>query len=318
MTRRKPILVLALLLFASSEAGAQTWRAGMDARIELMSILFRLAGNSEYRQSRIPQYDRAIGAYFAPYRDHPAVQAARLMGVGFEAPMKLAAYLRDAATLEERVPFGRLTFHFWENWDAAKARDFLGATRDFATTAKFADFLQSQQPLYKATNARLLAFLQSKADLDWIERFFGPMPRTQLVIVPGLANGAASYAARFIDETGAQEIYAIPGVSKVDSQGLPVFDADWEVTMIHELAQVYVSPAVVKFSPQMEGPAGRVYRAVAPAMRRQSCPNWKAMLNESRDARRDNRIRPGTLRGAGRAIRLRGRTPRALSSGSPI
>ena len=50
-------------------------------------------------------------------------------------------------------------------------------------------------------------------------------------IVPGLANGPPSYAARVIDESGAQEIYAIPGVAKVDAQGLPVFDSDWGVTL---------------------------------------------------------------------------------------
>ena len=83
------------------------------------------------------------------------------------------------------------------------------------------------------------------------------------------------------DESGAQEIYAIPGVSKVDAQGLPVFDSDWGVTMAHEISDTYASPAINKFAAEMEKAAGQIYEAVAPAMRRQSYGNWKTMLSES-------------------------------------
>jgi hypothetical protein len=262
-------------------ARAQELRAAVDPRVELMSILFRLAGNKEYHQCRVPLYDQAIDTYFAPYRDHEAVQLARSLGVGFEAPMKIAAYVRDVDTLGERVPFDRPGVHLFEKWDAGKARAFLGAARQFVTDANFEDFLKSQQPFYEATNGRLEAFLQDKADLVWFIRFFGLPGPAAFVIVPGLANGAPSYAARVIDETGAEEIYAIPGVSKVDAEGLPVFDSDWGATMTHEIAHTYVNPAVDKFAARMEKAAGRIYEAVAPAMQRQSYGNWKTMLNES-------------------------------------
>jgi hypothetical protein len=58
---------------------AQDWRAGTDPRVELMSILFRLAGNQEYNGCRVPLYDQAIDRYFAPYRDHEAVRLARAL-----------------------------------------------------------------------------------------------------------------------------------------------------------------------------------------------------------------------------------------------
>jgi hypothetical protein len=262
-------------------ARAQELRAAVDPRVELMSILFRLAGNKEYRQCRVPLYDQAIDGYFAPYRDHQAVQLARSLGVGFEAPMKIAAYVRDADTLDERVPFDGPGAHLFEKWDAGQARAFLSAARQFAAETHFEDFLKSQQPLYEATNERLETFLQNKADLVWFIRFFGLPGPAVFAIVPGLANGAPSYAARVIDENGAEEIYAIPGVSKVDAEGLPVFDSDWGVTMTHEIAHTYVNPAVDKFAARMEKAAGRIYEAVAPAIERQSYGNWKTMLNES-------------------------------------
>ena len=96
-----------------------------------------------------------------------------------------------------------------------------------------------------------------------------------------MANGAPSYAARVIDGAGVQAIYAIPGVSKVDPEGLPVFDSDWRNVMVHELAHVYTSPAMGKFAAQMEKPASQIYQPVAEAMQRQSYGNWRTMLNES-------------------------------------
>jgi len=281
MRRRITAALPALAMWSAIAAGAQDWRAEVDPRIELMSILFRLAGNSEYRQCRIPAYDRAIDSYFGRYRDHEAVQSARALAVGFDAPMKIAVYLRDVYTLAERVPFDRLSAHPFVKWDAAQARGFLGAARRFAADAKIEGFLSSQQPLYSATNARLEAFLRDQADPGWLTRFFGPPAPAEIVVVPGLSNGASSYAARAIDETGAEEIYAIPGVSKVGADGLPVFDADWGATMALEIAHPYASRAVDKFAPEMAKAASQIFQAVAPAMRRQSCGDWKAMLKES-------------------------------------
>ena len=223
----------------------------------------------------------AIDNYFAPYRDHDAVQLARSLGVGFDAPMKLAVHVRDVDTVGELVPFDRPGLHLYAGWNPAKARDFLSAVRRFAADTNFQGFLKSQEPLFSATDARLTAFIRDKADLDWFARFFGPPLPARLTIVPGMANGAPSYAARFIDESGAQEIYAIPGVSKVDSAGIPVFDSDWRTVLVHQLADVYVSPAAGKFAPQMEKPASRIYTQVSAAMQRQSYGNWQLMLNAS-------------------------------------
>ena len=48
----------------------------VDERVELLSIVFRLAGNSEYNMNLLPAYTVEIDRYFAPYKDHPAVVAA--------------------------------------------------------------------------------------------------------------------------------------------------------------------------------------------------------------------------------------------------
>jgi len=278
---RRIVAVLALLLGTVLSARAQAWRAGTDSRVELMSILFRLAGNQEYRQCRIPAYDQAMEKYFASFHAHDAVQLAHSLGIAFDAPMKLAVNVRDVDSLAELIPFDRPGLHLYEGWKAAKAGEFLSAARQFVADTNFQAFLQSQQPLFAATNTRLQAFVADKADLDWFDRFFAAPPPARLTVVPGMANGAASYAASVTADSGAWEIYAIPGVSKVDAQGVPVFDSDWRNVMVHELANVYVSPAAHKFASQFEGSASLIYQPVAEAMQHQSYGNWRAMLNQS-------------------------------------
>jgi hypothetical protein len=246
-----------------------------------MSILFRLAGNGEYNQCRIPAYDKAVTSWFAPYREHEAVRLARGLGIGFEAPMKLAVYVADVDSLAERVPFDGPGVHLYKGWDAGKVRAFLKAARAFVVDARFKEFLASQQPLYKVTNARLRDFAQTQADLLWFSRFAGSDTAARFVIVPGMANGGPSYAARFLDPAGAEEIYAIPGVSSVDAAGLPAFNSDWRNTMVHELAHSYCGPAVDRSAPRMEK-AGRQILAQAPdALRSQVHGSWKTLLEQS-------------------------------------
>ncbi len=41
--------------------------------MELLSIVFRLAGNDEYNMNLLPAYTEDVDRYFAPYKEHPAV-----------------------------------------------------------------------------------------------------------------------------------------------------------------------------------------------------------------------------------------------------
>ncbi len=249
-----------------------------------MSILFRLAGNEEYNQCRVPAYDRAIASYFAPYRNHHAVQLARELaqrGVGFDAPMSLAVHLKDVESLAERVALDRAGIRLDTRWNAAKAGEFLVAARQFVADTKFSQFLNSQQILYDATNARLRAFVEAKADLQWYDRFFGVRSAARFIVVPGMANGGPSYGASFLGEDGVVEIYAIAGVWQVDSNGVPQFDASFLNTMVHEFIHSYSYPLVDKFSAPMEKAARQMYEPVRDAMRRQAYGDWKVLLYES-------------------------------------
>jgi len=264
---------------------AQAYRVGVDPRVELMSIVFRLAGNNEYTQGRVPSYLDAIDRYFAPYRDHKAVQLARELrdtdGISFDAPMNLAVYLEDVSTLSERLPFDDPAAKLDEKWHGVKARRFVEALRSFVADTKFTEFLKSQQPLYELTDSRLREFVRTNLDLDWYTRFFGQHAPVRLIIVPGLLNGGPSYGASFVGRDGVQEMYAIPGVWQVDAEGLPKFSGEFLDTTVHEFIHSYSNGLVDKYYAQMAKAGDQLYAPVSSAMRRQAYGDGKTLLYES-------------------------------------
>jgi hypothetical protein len=276
-------IVLTFMLWPTAALRAQAYHVGVDPRIELMSVVFRLAGNNEYNQCRIPAYNKALEQYFAAYKEHAAVKLARHTQMGFDGPMFLAVHLKDVESLAELVPFDRpgIQLARLEGWDPAKAREFVAALRKFVKDTHFARFLESQQQLYDVTNLRLKAFMESRLDLKWYDQFFGSRPPARFIVVPGMTNGGSSYGPSFVGEDGAQEMYAIPGVYQVDAEGLPVFSPDWLDTMAHEFIHSYSNPAVDKFAAQMERSAGQINAPVHRAMQRQGYGGWKTLLYES-------------------------------------
>ena len=98
--------LLALLLLGSVLRHPPA-RFGVDPRVELMSIIFRLAGNNEYTQGRIPAYNTAIDGDFAPFRNHEAVRLARRLrdndGVSYDAVMNMAVHVKDVESLAEHI-----------------------------------------------------------------------------------------------------------------------------------------------------------------------------------------------------------------------
>ena len=104
-------MVIGLTIVPSSLAAEKQSRTlievRVDPRVELFSIIFRLAGNKEYSQGRVESYVKDVEKHFGPFRNHPAVGMARKLrttrGVGYDAPMSLAVHL-DAENLETKLP----------------------------------------------------------------------------------------------------------------------------------------------------------------------------------------------------------------------
>ena len=259
-------------------------RVGVDPRVELMSIIFRLSGAHEYTLGQIPVYNAAIDKHFAAFRDHEAVRIARELhdgqGVSFDAVMSLAVHVKDAESLAEVVPFDRNS-SLDRRWHPADARRFLAAARKFVADSDFAGFVKSEQPFYDAVDKRLRAYVATEADLTWFDGFFGSRTHAPFHLAPGLTNGGPSYGPHVTPENGVEEICAIPGVWKVDADGLPVFDSSWTPLVIHEFSHSYANPLIDEFAGQLDKSGNRLFEALIGPMSRQAYKDGQTVLKES-------------------------------------
>jgi hypothetical protein len=270
---------------APRPAVVQPLSARVDPRVELMAILFRLAGNPEYAQVRVPAYDAAIEAHFWPHVDHPAVHLARQLrasrSVSFDAVMSMAIHVTDIATLEFRAPLDAPDLSLERRWPRERVPEFLAALREFVRDADVAGFIAAQAPFFAGIERQLQETLDVHGDVTWFERFFGESPAGGFEVVLSPAAGGGNYGPRFVAPDGQETVYAILGVWQTDDAGNPRIDRRVVPTLVHEFSHSFVNHNVELYRADLERSGASIYSLVEQPMRAQAYGGWKTMLDEA-------------------------------------
>lgn len=257
----------------------------VDPRVELVSIIFRLAGHPEYNQGRLAGYVQAVDEHFAAQREHDVVKLARELrgtrGVTYNACMSLAVHLRDAESLAERTPLDPLPRGVDPRWTTQHARRFVELARDFAAKSDFAGFLRKHRPMYQQAEVRMRALLERSGRLEWFDRYFGARQGAQFAIVLAPVNGPQNYAVTVHLPDGREELYCILGVWTSDEAGVPTFDESVLGTVVHEFTHCYTNPLVYRHETELRPAGERMFPLVAQAMREQAYGDWQTMMCES-------------------------------------
>jgi hypothetical protein len=257
---------------------------GVDTRVELLSIVFRLAGAPEYVNNDLAGYAAAVDQHFAAHRDHPVVRQARALratlGISHDAVMMMATHLDALPGLAERVAFDDTTIVLHQRWRPAQAKAFAAALRQFVVDAEVERFFAQQQPFYRATSRRLQDLVQRSIEPQWFEAFFGAGAGDRFILVPGLLNGGGSFGPRVAPHNGPEELWAIIGTWSHDSTGTPTFPASRAYTIAHEFAHSFVNPVIAKHRKKFEEFATGC-EAVADLMAPQAYRCWKTVVDES-------------------------------------
>jgi Domain of unknown function (DUF4932) len=256
----------------------------VDERVELLSIVFRLAGNDEYNMNQLPAYSADIDHFFAPVKGHPAVQMARRLahkdddGVGFDAVMQMAVSLSPPPALKPLVEFTATTPDGrWGN-DALK---FLPLLRDFYRDSNFASFYAAHQSMYRLAKERFASLLGA-VDLGWYARFYGKAPGLAYHRVLGMNNGGGNYGPRLSLPNRREELFSIIGCWTHDEVGNPTYPSDqgYLSTIIHEFNHSFVNPAVAEHWKDFSG-VDQVYATVGTQLKKMAYGDSETMVNES-------------------------------------
>jgi hypothetical protein len=258
MRARALLVVLAACKAAHpSSSGSEVH---IDRRVELVSIVFRLAHTAAYRNTA-SAYARDIDRELAPFLQHPTVLQASVLayhGIGYDAPMQLAIHLDDPdPTAEMRALDAR--------WNDVDIPAFIKQLRDFERDAKLDDFFARHAEFYKAVEDRVRSAVDAENPSAWFIDFFGA-PGAKFVVVPGLLTSPMSYGVHT-----STTMYQILALDQLDAQDLPILGEKDMETLVHEMAHSFVNPLV----------AGHTGPPVTEAMKKQAYITPQIVMNEA-------------------------------------
>jgi hypothetical protein len=196
-----------------------------------------------------------LNEYFKQYRGHPAVKTAGELrekrGVSYDAVMNIAVHIKDINTCAELLPFEPRPSALDGRWRIDEAREFLAKCRDFVRDTDFEAFLAKNKPMYDAATQSLQQLVDSQANLEWLDEFFGTQPDKQFNLVVSILNGSSSYGAH-VKNGDQTQIYCILGAWRISwfGWGNPSFDSGMISTIVHEFCHSYCNPLVDRYMEQ--------------------------------------------------------------------
>jgi hypothetical protein len=279
------LFFIALFMITSSVALSQNRiTSTIDKRVEMLSIIFRLAGNPEYNMKFAKNYISDIHAYFDPYKNHRVVSFAKELAdkknMGFSKVMFLAVHLqlvKNRFTLIKESE-SNLT----GKWDPDDAAKFVELLNDFYKTSKFERFFNDHKQFYaRATTG----FDQSVAEFDqnWYLDYYGDHEVDYKVVI-GLGDGGANYGPSVKPIGKKKLVYAIMGSWTFDDAGDALFAIDVYLPyLIHEFNHSFIDHLLDE--PNLEAqlkPAGEILlNRQKNAMKLEGYEDWHSVINES-------------------------------------
>lgn len=285
-------VLFGLILPAATVAAPADDRKGavdvrVDPRVELVSIVFRLAGSDEYnmKNSKSPYADD-VEAHFGKFRDHPTVRLARDLrstrGIGYDAVMSLAVHLGDdVANPAPRTPLDPRPPLLEGRWSPAAARDFIESLGAFVRDTDFAGFLDKNRDRYERSAAKLSAVVNRRDYVGWFNGFFGERPAARFTVIVGMLEGGGNYGVSMRHHDGREEITPVIGIYQWDVNGLPAIGDEVTSTIVHEFCHSYTNAIVDTHYAELQHAGDVLFERNAELMRRQAYSGGRTVLYET-------------------------------------
>lgn len=255
----------------------------VDKRVELLSIVFRLAGNSEYSSNMLKKYVKDIHDYFDRYSDHPLIVFSRKLsntrGVGFDAVMSMAAHISQPPEFKPIIPFSANVPE--QRWGKENGEKFLELLKIFYKDTNCEEFFKQHEELYQTAEERFKNVYES-FDAAWYNKFYGTEPKGAFNTIISLGNGSGSYGTKLLYSENREDVFAIMGTWSADSSGNPIYRKEGYLpTLIHEFSHSYVNHLNDRYAGEFETSGKILFEKVKDIMIKQAYPNRQLMMNEA-------------------------------------
>lgn len=281
---KKILFFITLLLFTKSIAQEKI-SAQFDERVELLSIVFRLAGNPEYNSNLYNSYVAHINSYYEKHKNHPCIIYAKHIreenGISYDAVMSMAVHLTKPPKIslikEKKSSLDK-------RWNKIDKKKFLALLNSFYLDSNSESFFNNHQNI---NNESILSFNSILTDFDqnWYSKYYGKEPVELYNIILCFGNGSGNYGAKCNPEKNKNEIFAFMGVWKFDKEtGRPIFNKEnYLSTLIHEYNHSFINYILDVRSnhKEIKNSGELIYNKLKTEMDKQAYKNWETVINES-------------------------------------
>jgi hypothetical protein len=259
LSKMKKKLFLIVLLVNTTFTFAQKiyTTPQVDERVELMSIVFRLAGAREYVTNKIPMYVDEVDKYFEKYKSHPLIKYSTTLlnkyDVSYDAVAQFAIFLeikKSNIIFRKDIKIENLD----DRWQRDSIPKYIVLLNDFYKKTKFHDFFVENKKIREIAEENFAKEVTDKIDFDWFNKFFGYLPEKKFHIIISLANGPNHYGPNIVYKNGEKEFFAIIGSWQADENGYPTYkdkNRSTESTLIHEISHSFCNPLVFEYQNEL-------------------------------------------------------------------
>jgi hypothetical protein len=266
----------------STTTASNPIRAKVDPRIELLSVMAKLAGVGGYESKALKFYVDDVYKHFGKDSLHPAIlhlkKLSKESALAYDAVMRMAMHLHYPS-LTPKVKFTSSIPA--DRWTKEGAEKFVPLVQQFYKDTHFDSFFRAHKSMYEEAEKRFQVLLD-QIDYDWYPRFYGYKPEGGFYVYLGLLIGRLNYGFKVEYPSRKEEIYAIMSNYQADAQGLPLYDAEVVLpTIIHEFNHSFIDHLILNDSVSIKQYGEKIHEPFRLEMQRNFYTQWTQTTYES-------------------------------------
>ncbi len=294
-TRRLVVhcLVTGVLLLAVPCAGvAQSnhLHPKIDSRVELLNILYFMAGPRAHLRGINPHYFESVEQFFESRKGHPAVSYTRSLIEKAQQDSvdikdwwlpSLAVHLTFDGTF--RIVAPENTGHdAWDDRTLVRG-EYVDLINDFYRESNAGSFFETQRGYFDAVE-RVFVASGVQIDAGWVDRFFTLKPTETYSPIQGLLPTGGAYLRVNLGDN-RRHTYTLFSGDQYDEHGLPrcIDTTSYVRAMVHEYIHCYANQIIDNDTMQWMPVGAALLRmpSVHEKVRNTFYGNWRYLLYES-------------------------------------
>ncbi|MDF2831657.1 DUF4932 domain-containing protein [Chryseobacterium indoltheticum] len=282
----KKFLVLTILFASILNFSQEKLEPKVDERVEIVSVVFRLAGAEEYSQNDNKKYVADINTYFDAYKNSEIIEFIKenrnKNGLGYDAVMSMALHLSFKNGKFSLIKEKENSLD--KRWEKVDTKRFVSLLNQFYERTDFQKFFNHHSGEYKKAEIEYQTSVLSDFNQDWYSKFYGKKANEDYKIILGYGNGGGNYGIKIHPEKSKTIVNAAIGVWSFDKDGNAKFDKnEFQPLLIHEFNHSFVNYILEMNGNtlKLENSGKTIYELVKKDMESQAYGNWETMINES-------------------------------------